>query len=82
MGGMSQANENNKELLINLGNKIRKYRQEQNLSQEELAFRIDSARNFIGCIERAEKSPTIITLYRIAQALNITLEALVSEIEP
>lgn len=79
---MSQANENNKELLINLGNKIRKYRQEQNLSQEELAFRIDSARNFIGCIERAEKYPTIITLYRIAQALNITLEALVSEIEP
>lgn len=51
------------------------------LSQEELAFKIDSARNFIGCIERAEKSATIYTLFRIAQALNVKLEVLVKDID-
>ena len=41
-------------LLKKLGDNIRKLRQAKK-SQEELAFKINSARNFVGCIERAEK---------------------------
>lgn len=78
---MSQQENLKKNLLINLGNNIRSLRIEQRMSQEELAFKIDSARNFIGCIERAEKSPTIFTLFRIAQALNVDLEVLVKGID-
>ena len=78
---MCQAEILKKDLLKNLGSNIRKFRAIQGLSQEELAFRIDSARNFIGCIERAEKSPTIFTLYRIARALNISLSELVKDLD-
>ena len=76
---MSQVS---KEVIIrNLGKNIRNLRLKQNLSQEELAFKINSARNFVGCIERAEKSPTIYTLYKIANALNTKVAELVANID-
>lgn len=78
---MSQSEICKKELLLRLGKNIRELRRQQGVSQEELAFKIDSARNFIGCIERAEKSPTIFTLFRIARALNVKLEILVKGID-
>lgn len=78
---MCQVEKIKKQVLIKLGKNIRSLRLNQGISQEELAFKIDSARNFIGCIERAEKSPTIYTLFRIAQALNIKIEEIVKDID-
>lgn len=78
---MCQGEKVKKQVLKNLGKNIRTLRLNQGISQEELAFKIDSARNFIGCIERAEKSPTIYTLFRIAQALNIKIEEIVKDID-
>lgn len=78
---MSQQANTKNPVLIKLGNNIRAIRSEKGISQEELAFKINSARNFIGCIERAEKAPTIITLARIANALNITLSRLVENVD-
>lgn len=78
---MSQQANTKNPILIKLGNNIRAIRSEKGISQEELAFKINSARNFIGCIERAEKAPTIITLARIANALNITLSRLVENVD-
>jgi len=54
-----------------LGKNIKKFRKQKGLSQEELAFRISSARNYIGCIERAEKLPSLNTVFDIAQILQI-----------
>lgn len=48
-------------------------RKEMKISQEELAFRVSSARNYIGCIERAEKIPSIPIVLDIASALECTL---------
>ena len=78
---MSQELISKDKLLKNLGQNIKRLRLAQNISQEELAFRINSARNFVGCIERAEKSPTIVTLSRISQALNVKLAELVDGID-
>lgn len=78
---MSQHETAKKEVLEYLGANIRQLRIKQGISQEELAFKINSARNFIGCIERAEKAPTIITLYRIASALGVKLSVLVENID-
>ena len=78
---MSQQEDFKKVLLKKLGNNIREIRIKQGISQEELAFKTDSARNFIGCIERAEKSPTIVTLYRIAKALSVKIEDIVKDID-
>lgn len=44
--------------------------------QEELAFKINSARNFIGCIERGEKAPTVYVLYKIAAVLDVSVDKL------
>lgn len=59
-----------------LGNNIRKYRTQQRLSQEELAFRISSARNYVGCIERAEKLPSLNTVLDIADVLQVDIKDL------
>ena len=66
-----------KELFLrNIGNNIRVASKAKNLSQEELAFKINSARNFIGCIERGEKAPTVYVLYKIAAVLNVPIDNL------
>ena len=59
-----------------LGNNIRKYRKSNKLSQEELAFNISSTRNYIGCIERAEKFPSLGFVFDIAVAFNISVKDL------
>ena len=41
---------------IKLGQKIRHFREEQELSQEDLAFSSNLHRAYIGQIERAEKN--------------------------
>ncbi len=63
-----------------LGINIRTRRQNQNLSQEELAFRINSARNYIGCIERGEKYPSLAVIFDVAKALNCKTEDLFKDI--
>lgn len=60
-----------------IGNNIRERRKLSKLSQEELAFRVNSARNYIGCIERGEKIPSITILLDIAESLSCKLENLV-----
>lgn len=62
--------------LQNVGKNIRTIRRLKNMSQEELAFKINSARNFIGCIERGEKAPTVYILYKIASVLSVSVEKL------
>ncbi len=63
-----------------LGMNIRNIRTNKKLSQEELAFRISSARNYIGCIERGEKFPSLAILMDIASALNCKVQDLLFDI--
>ena len=59
----------NRETISNIiGERIRKFRTEQHLSQEELAFSSELHPAYIGKVERGEKCPTIETLYKIAKA--------------
>jgi len=62
-----------------LGKNIRSRRKKMKISQEELAFRVSSARNYIGCIERAEKVPSIAIILDIAIALECTVIDLFTE---
>lgn len=63
-----------------LGENIRKYRKKRKLSQEELALKISTVRNYIGCIERAERFPSVAILFEISKALNISLEDLFKDV--
>lgn len=59
----------------------RRYRQRLGLSQEEFAILCQLHRTYIGAIERGERSVTIVTAYKIAVALGLSLSALIREVE-
>jgi len=63
-------------ILISFGERVRKLRKERCLSQEQLAFRADLHRTYIGMIERAEKNITLVNIEKIAVALNVALSTL------
>jgi transcriptional regulator with XRE-family HTH domain len=50
---------------------IKNLRQKRGLTQEALAFDADVARSYIGYVERAEKTLSIVTLQKIAKALRV-----------
>lgn len=62
------------DLKKNFGQRIRKIRQKRNLSQEELAEKIDIAVNNMGKIERGESFVTAVTLEKLAQVLDVKVE--------
>ena len=66
-----------KNVIINFGEKARFYRKQLNISQEELAFKANLHRTYIGMIERAEKNITLINIEKIANALEVQIENLI-----
>jgi transcriptional regulator with XRE-family HTH domain len=66
-------------ILIAFGDKVRELRKEKGLSQEELSFKADLHRTYIGMIERAEKNITLINIEKIANALGISLKDLLDD---
>ena len=67
-----------KKILEIFGENIRFYRKKLNISQEELAFRANLHRTYIGMIERAEKNITLLNIQKIANALKIEIKDLVT----
>lgn len=66
----------NKEVLVKFGQRVMELRKEKNLSQEELSFKANLHRTYIGMIERAEKNITLVNIEKIAKALNVELKEL------
>jgi len=60
-----------------LGKRVRRFRETQKLSQEELAYRAGVHRTYLGGIERGERNPSLKNLAAIAKALNVRLADLV-----
>ena len=69
-------NVRDKELLIRFGLNLKRLREQQGLSQEELYFRANLSKNQIGNIERGEVNTTISTIFVIAKALQIEMKDL------
>ena len=65
-------------ILIKFGQKVRAERQKQGLSQEGLAEKAGVHRTYIGMIERGEKNITLLNIEKIAKALGIPLDRLMS----
>lgn len=59
-----------------VGERIRFYRKERGLSQEELAYRASLHNTYIGQLERGEKNATIESLAKVCAAMDITLAEL------
>lgn len=56
-----------------IGISIRKYRLKSDISQENLGLSAGINPAYIGRLERGEKCPTIDTLYKICEALSISV---------
>lgn len=67
-----------KTILEKFGEKVREERLKQELSQEEFASRVGVHRTYIGMIERAEKNITLENIEKIAKALKININELLT----
>lgn len=65
--------------LVALGDAIRRVRLERGVSQEELAHQSEIDRSYMSSIERGQQNPGIVSVLRIAQALDTTLMELAAE---
>lgn len=75
--GMSRVDE----IMISFGKNVQLYRKALNISQEELAFRAELNRTYIGMVERAERNISLKNAKIIADALNVKLDDLLSGYE-
>ena len=65
-----------KDILVRFGLRVKELRKEKKLSQEELSFKADLHRTYIGMIERAEKNITLINIEKISKALDVDIKKL------
>ena len=70
---------NEQELLIQLAKKIKKRRNELNLSQEKLAQKCNFDRTYISLLERAKRNPSYLSLLKLCVGLEIELIELLKE---
>ncbi|MBQ7986219.1 MAG: helix-turn-helix transcriptional regulator [Clostridia bacterium] len=60
-----------------MGKQIRKQRKLKNYTLEQLAERLDCSTTFIGQIERAKGKPSLETIVKIANVLEISIDSMV-----
>lgn len=62
-----------RDIRIEFGEKVRKERKQQGLTQEELAHRAHLHFTYIGQVERGKRNPSLINIHRIVRALHISI---------
>ncbi len=60
---------------------VRHLRLQKGLSQERLGELSGLHRNYVGAVERAERTPSIVVADRLARSLGTTLAELLGELE-
>lgn len=71
----------NDPVLVALGAAIRRCRLAKGVSQEELAHRSAMDRSYMSSIERGGQNPGIVSIVRIARAMDLTMTELMAEAE-
>ena len=66
------------EINIKFGKRVIELRKTKGITQEELAYRCDIQRSYMGVIERGEKSVTLNTIEKIAAGLELSITELMS----
>lgn len=68
------------DFLAKFGSKVRQLRNSKGLSQEKLAFEIEMDLTSVNEIEKGKRNPTLRTIVRIAQALEVKPAELLSDL--
>ena len=66
-------------VLVALGGAIRRIRLSKNISQEKLALLAEVDRSYVGRVERGDNNVAVLTLARLASALDISISKLLKE---
>ena len=66
-------------VLVALGEAIKRIRRLNGVSQENLALMAEVDRSYVGRVERGDNNVAIMTLNKLAIALDISLEKLMQE---
>lgn len=61
-------------ILKAIGNKIVERRKELNMTQEDLAYKADIDRTYVGYVENGKQNITIVMLCKFANALDINIK--------
>ncbi len=69
-------NMEDKEYLKLFAQRVRTFREEQGISQEKLAELAGLHRTYIGMVERLERNPSLVCIYKIAKGLGIHISEL------
>lgn len=73
---MRQYNQPDNTLRKKFGMRVRELRKQLGLSQEELGFKSNIHRTYIGAVERGEQNVSLDNIGRIAKHLKVTLSEL------
>jgi transcriptional regulator with XRE-family HTH domain len=69
------------ELVSSFGISVRQLRERHGWSQEALAERADLNRSYVGELERGQAIPSLVTLEKLAEALDLSLTSLMAHTE-
>lgn len=71
----------NKEYLLKFGAKVKEVRESKGMTQVDLAGKVEGNIDTtnISRIEKGRTNPTIITIYRISEALEVSINDLIPE---
>lgn len=67
--------------LLQLGKNIRDARKNTGLSQENLALKADLDRTYVGGLERGERNPTVLSMLKLCEALDVSLSSLLDSVK-
>ncbi|HHW41238.1 MAG TPA: helix-turn-helix transcriptional regulator [Syntrophomonadaceae bacterium] len=63
------------------GQILKEFRTERGFSQERLGFESGYHRTYISLLERGQKSPSLNTIFKLAESLNITPSEMILRVE-
>ncbi len=66
-------------VLVALGGAIKRIRLQKEISQERLALLAEVDRSYVGRVERGDNNAAILTLARLAKALDVSIAELMEE---
>lgn len=66
----------NRNIEFKFGNRVKALRNILKITQEELAYRSNLHRNYISDVERGRRNISLIAIYKIAEGLNVSVDAL------
>ena len=62
---------------VRLGQRIKRFRKNKNITQEELAFELNTSSSYVSNIECGKKKPSLSKLVKISEVLGVTINDLI-----